>query len=218
TYDRAVVILNRRDRVVENLRGAGIAEVGHSTSSPPPRIHLVEHLHRSLGFLVPPKAPALQWLSPKEGSHEIWVHPGSGGVRKCIPLEVMASLISALRRETGWSIVVTVGEADSFVVNDGAWRELIAQDRVSLVEGFSLSRICEGLGKSGIYVGNDSGISHMAAGLGIPCLVFFTATDPDQWAPWVPGDQLTVVDCRERPASEWSIDELMDHLPLKVLG
>jgi len=33
------------------------------------------------------------------------------------------------------------------------------------------------------YVGNDTGVAHMAAALGIPCVLIFGPTRPEQWAP-----------------------------------
>ena len=34
-----------------------------------------------------------------------------------------------------------------------------------------------------IYVGNDSGISHLAAAVGTPVLALFRSSDPRRWAP-----------------------------------
>jgi heptosyltransferase-2 len=39
------------------------------------------------------------------------------------------------------------------------------------------------LAHAGLYVGNDSGVSHLAAAWGAPVLVLFGPTDPAQWAP-----------------------------------
>jgi ADP-heptose:LPS heptosyltransferase len=33
------------------------------------------------------------------------------------------------------------------------------------------------------FIGHDSGISHLAAACGVPCLLFFGLTDPETWAP-----------------------------------
>jgi ADP-heptose:LPS heptosyltransferase len=40
-----------------------------------------------------------------------------------------------------------------------------------------------------IFVGNDSGISHLAAAVGTPVLVFFSASDPRIWSPRGPAVQ-----------------------------
>jgi heptosyltransferase III len=39
------------------------------------------------------------------------------------------------------------------------------------------------LAKARIYVGNDSGISHLAAAVGAPVQAFYSTTDPKVWAP-----------------------------------
>jgi ADP-heptose:LPS heptosyltransferase len=39
------------------------------------------------------------------------------------------------------------------------------------------------LGRAGLYVGNDSGVSHLAAAAGAPTLALFGPTDPAVWAP-----------------------------------
>jgi ADP-heptose:LPS heptosyltransferase len=39
------------------------------------------------------------------------------------------------------------------------------------------------LRRARIFVGNDSGISHLAAAVGTPMVAFFRVTDPRVWAP-----------------------------------
>jgi ADP-heptose:LPS heptosyltransferase len=40
--------------------------------------------------------------------------------------------------------------------------------------------------ESRAYVGNDSGVSHLAAALGVPTIAVFGPTDPTVWAPLGP--------------------------------
>jgi ADP-heptose:LPS heptosyltransferase len=47
-----------------------------------------------------------------------------------------------------------------------------------------------------VSLGNDSGTSNRAANMDIPCVVFFTITDPAQWAQWVLRHQIRIVDLR----------------------
>jgi ADP-heptose:LPS heptosyltransferase len=42
------------------------------------------------------------------------------------------------------------------------------------------------LARAGLYVGNDSGITHLAAAWGAPTLALFGPTDPAVWAPLGP--------------------------------
>jgi heptosyltransferase III len=39
------------------------------------------------------------------------------------------------------------------------------------------------LSRARLYIGNDSGISHLAAAVGVPTLAIFRTTDPSVWAP-----------------------------------
>jgi len=43
------------------------------------------------------------------------------------------------------------------------------------------------LSRCRLYVGNDSGVTHLAAAVGVPTVAIFGPTDPDVWAPRGPG-------------------------------
>ena len=47
------------------------------------------------------------------------------------------------------------------------------------------------LAEAAVYLGNDSGIAHLAAAVGTPVVSIFLATDPGLWAPR--GGQVTVL-------------------------
>ena len=191
-FDLAYVILNNPHRVVANLRSAGTVQVRHVTSTPTQDVHLVEHLHRGLGLSVPPKRPALPFLSTGRNKDLIWVHPGSGGPRKCIPLDTIISVVNSIRQDTGWGIAVTAGEEDAFLKNDPVWHDLINERGTRLLDSLPLARLCQEIAGARLFIGNDCGISHLAAGMGVPSIVFFSATNPVQWAPWTEEDRLMI--------------------------
>ena len=89
--------------------------------------------------------------------------------------------------------MVTAGEEDGFLKSRADWVRLVQAPGTELMEQRPVNEICARLGQAELYVGNDSGMSHLAAALGVPSFVFFTVTDPCQWAPWVPADHLRVV-------------------------
>lgn len=195
-FQAAYVILNRPDAVTSGLRRAGVASIKEVPSIPRKGMHLVEHMHKGLGLPIPPRAPCLRHLGPPETRDLIWVHPGSGGPRKCVPLGVMLSCVERLRAGTGWDVVVTAGEEDAFLRTLPEWHELVQGPHTVVMESRPLLELCAEFGSARIFLGNDSGIAHMAAGLGIFSVVFFVHTDPLQWAPWVPRERLRVLDLR----------------------
>jgi len=197
TFREAYVILDRPDTVVAILRKAGIKIIQHTCSRPQADRHVVESMHEGLGMPSPPRAPVLSHMAPAARTRNfIWLHPGSGSSRKCIPLDVMASVAEILKTCTGWDLVVTAGEEDAFLLKQPAWERLTASAGTRLYLNRALEEICEELGAARLFVGNDSGMSHLAAGLGVPSVVFFVSTNPAHWAPWVPESRLKAVDFR----------------------
>jgi len=195
-FDCAYVILNRPRDVVENLKANGTSRVVCSTSTPPEGVHLVEHLHRGTGLPVPHRSPALLHLAAGGKKDLLWVHPGSGGPGKCVPLELTINFVRQVRVQTGLPVAITASEEDAFLQEQGRWETLINSPQTVLLQNRPLTEICRELGGARLFVGNDSGMAHMAAGLGIPSTIFYVATDPIQWSPWVPENQLRIIDLR----------------------
>ncbi|PYK10938.1 MAG: hypothetical protein DME65_08575, partial [Verrucomicrobia bacterium] len=84
------------------------------------------------------------------------------------------------RMATQFSLVVVSGEADK---PQTAQLEQKWQDRnVRFAKNFSLPHLAAVLEQT-IFVGHDSGISHLAAAAGANCILLFGPTDPDVWAP-----------------------------------
>ncbi|HWB83356.1 MAG TPA: glycosyltransferase family 9 protein [Bryobacteraceae bacterium] len=95
------------------------------------------------------------------------IHPFSGGARKNWPLENFQALARQLSRvmPVHWC----AGPEDPPLA--GAMR---IDDLYELACWLSRSRL---------YVGNDSGITHLAAAVGTPVLALFGPTDPLVWGP-----------------------------------
>jgi heptosyltransferase-3 len=211
-FDRAYVILNRPDDVVRNLERAGVETVHSCASLPEAGRHVVEHLHDALGLAVPERQPCLTRLVGETGSEIIWVHPGSGGRAKCAPPAPLIALVTELSRVTGWKPVITVGEEDAFLQELPGWKQTVESEKMTLMENRPLLELCHELGRSRVFLGNDSGISHLAANLGIPSVVSFAITDPAQWAPWVPWDQMRIADLRGENLSKLDIGKELERI------
>jgi heptosyltransferase III len=111
----------------------------------------------------------------------IAIHPGSGSHKKNWPLENWIDLFSPDSRfEYLAGLVVISGEADK-AQTDQLEREWKNRD-VRFARNLPLPRLAAVLERS-IFIGHDSGISHLAAAAGANCILLFGPTDPDVWAP-----------------------------------
>jgi heptosyltransferase-2 len=113
------------------------------------------------------------------------LHPGSGSPTKNWPLDRWIELARTLTAEvtTELELMVVGGEAeaetiDAFVaqLDDHGIAHRLARDLPLPVLGAALQR-CD------LFLGHDSGISHLAAACGLPCLLLFGPTRPEVWAP-----------------------------------
>ncbi len=112
-------------------------------------------------------------------------HPGSGSPGKNWPVDNFARLGELVRAGTGLSLVVTSGEADG----DAGERlaECLGARHIYQPSLESLARILLG---ARLYVGNDSGVSHLAVSVkeqesdhAPQVAVIFGPSDPAIWAP-----------------------------------
>lgn len=109
----------------------------------------------------------------------IVLHPGSGSETKNWPIENWISLGDVLMAN-GHDLLIVGGEADTERIAKlkSAWR----RKAVRFAENLPLPQVAALL-ESVMFIGHDSGISHIAAAVGARCLLLFGATDPAVWAP-----------------------------------
>jgi heptosyltransferase III len=122
------------------------------------------------------------------GQSLIIVHPGSGGKKKCWSPENYAALIRHFVTDPRILCIVVTGPAEEAMVVSS---NLLYGKRVISLHKESLMRVAALLSLSAFYVGNDSGISHLAGIMGCRGAVLFGPTDPFLWRPQ--GNTLDVV-------------------------
>ncbi len=134
-----------------------------------------------------------RWLAQRfpERQAVLALHPGSGGRHKCWPAECFARLAEL----TGRPILLLEGPADSEACAQVA-RLLPPEAPVARAAGHSVPEVAALVARCRSYVGNDSGLSHLAAALGVPAVLVFGPTDPKVWAPLGPNVQVVQVDKR----------------------
>jgi heptosyltransferase-3 len=109
----------------------------------------------------------------------IALHPGSGSETKNWPVANWIELGDSLLAQ-GFRLIVATGEADESrtLTLKAAWEG----KPVRFAENLPLPHLAALLEDS-IFVGHDSGVSHIAAAVGARCLLLFGPTDPAIWAP-----------------------------------
>jgi Glycosyltransferase family 9 (heptosyltransferase) len=191
---------------------AGVAHV-HRFRDPAPSEHAADYYARCAGVQ---RVPAQVWTSATD---EAWLsewstrhlggddpllvlHPGSGAPRK--NWQGFAQLVPPLRSwwqsRHGGKVVMLLGPADEQTSNFHV--------DVSTLRDAGLRKVAALLRRAAFYVGNDSGISHLAGVVGTPSLVLFGATDPQRWAPR--GPAVEVIESR-LPCSQCGPEHLCTH-------
>ena len=109
------------------------------------------------------------------------IHPGSGSHEKNWPLEKWIGLFAPDSRFADLKrLLVISGEADQAQTDqlERQWKNR----GVRFAKNLALPRLAAVIERS-IFIGHDSGISHLAAAVGANCILLFGPTNPDVWAP-----------------------------------
>ena len=150
--------------------------VVHAPARPPDRVHCAEYLLRTLAPLRCDLTLDASPLGVRPLScDEILVHPGSGSASKNWPAERFAAVIRALDQP----VRLVVGEADACAAAD-VERALGQRSRRLTC---NLSDLAARLAGCAAYLGNDSGVSHLAGLCGTRTVVMFGPSDPGLWRP-----------------------------------
>jgi len=120
---------------------------------------------RALGICASDGIPRI--TCPAERENFAVIHPFSGSARKNWPLEKFKTLAQQLER------VMPVSWCNG--------REDPPLENAVRID--DLYELACWLARARLYVGNDSGVTHLAAAVGTPVLALFGPTDPAVWAP-----------------------------------
>jgi heptosyltransferase-3 len=114
-------------------------------------------------------------------SGTIALHPGSGSESKNWPEEYWCQLISLLLEQENMKLMIVGGEAETKRVRRLGSKFSIPRLRLLLNE--PLTSVARELVGCRIFVGHDSGITHLAAALGVRCVVLWSQTNEKVWRP-----------------------------------
>ncbi len=114
----------------------------------------------------------------------ISVHLGSGSEVKNLPLFTILKYIKEINRlyNPRWLFITGPAEAPQrkLFVEDLVFK---LKDRAFHLDSYPLLSVANYIKSSSLFIGNDSGISHLAAFCGTKSILCFGPTDPKIWAP-----------------------------------
>lgn len=194
SFDLIVSYLYDPDGIfAENLRAAGVKRLLTGPHRPSEQSHAIDQLAAPLADLQLPLGRRSTHLAIAPASHDapvVAIHPGSGSSSKNWPSGHWRLIAEKLlAKHPSLHIAVVAGEADATAI--ASLRDLDSTNRVRFWENLPLPELAAHLAGSTFYVGHDTGVSHLAAVVGVPALLLFGPTDPGVWAP--PHDHVRVL-------------------------
>ena len=185
-----------------NVRRCGVKQV--IEASPRPKdTHAAKHYCRpleSLAIYVDEPRPRIHPSdSDREGASRflkmvgrepiVAIHPGSGSEKKNWPVENFAAVARWVADEMAAQLLIVEGEADEHVV--GRFAKLLEPRPITVASRLKLVELAAVLERCALFLGNDSGVTHLAAAVGIPVVAVFGSVSPPIWEPC--GERVRVV-------------------------
>jgi heptosyltransferase-3 len=111
------------------------------------------------------------------------LHPGSGSPQKNWGYANWRAVCRGIRPHLPEPLLLISGEAEHESI--GEFKTMLEADKILFdsLESRPLTEVAARLAECSLFLGHDSGISHLAAACGVPSLLVFGPTDPRVWAP-----------------------------------
>ena len=156
----------------------------------PHRPDETERLHATQVYLKPLErlaifdadpVPRLS-LNPQPSTlNQLVLHPGSGSEKKNWPETKWTGLIQQIATTTNWNLLLVGGEAEGERLQRLAGA--MPSGRCSIAQCLPLAELAQRIQSCMAFVGHDSGITHLAAAVGLPCVVLWPNTLEEVWRP-----------------------------------
>ncbi len=135
-----------------------------------------------LAIFNAPNIPQLRFAcTVKPPGPTLAVHPGSGSERKNWPEGKWLELLQWLVCRPGLRLLIVGGEAEGDRLD--RLSAALPAEKVTVARSLPLVELGELLQGCIGFIGHDSGITHLAAALGLPCVVLWGDTSPEIWRP-----------------------------------
>jgi len=115
------------------------------------------------------------------GKRLVLLHPGSGGKNKLWTPTGWLRIINQLSAQPDLRFALLQGPADTQIVQH--LRSQLDANSLILLKNWRLGKLSALMSNTALFVGNDSGITHLAAACGAPTVALFGHSDPLIWGP-----------------------------------
>jgi heptosyltransferase-3 len=167
---------------------------GRPTTPP----HVAARIVEAAGLQISPEFLSTSYLRRQviPAKPCLWLHPGSGSAAKNAEPDLFAELATRWRDQVAGSpaaawVVVSFGEADEAVKSPVTAALTAAGVRFECCCEPDLAKFRRQLAANATcFAGNDTGVTHLAAALGIATEAVFVCTDPRIWRPV--GEMVTI--------------------------
>jgi ADP-heptose:LPS heptosyltransferase len=116
-----------------------------------------------------------------EPDNYICIHPGASKRDKCWPPQHFAEVADRLAAEFGVAVVLTGSGAETALAAEVASH--MRAPAVNAAAPISIGAMAALMSRARLLVCNDTGVSHLAAGLRLKSVVVFSKADIARWAP-----------------------------------
>ena len=215
--NRAICWIHDPDAVVQHtLSSTGIHDIVIAPGRPTDTsgLHVLTYLAQTIGITLTEQERSQAFSpGPFDDAQGIALHAGSGGVSKCWPLARFAEIIMMLWQQR-IPVLLLAGPADTerFSMLMQCIGTPPVPSLLKTVVNAPLIEVAQHLRQYKVYLGNDSGITHLAALLGTPTIVLFGPSSPTMWKPV--GPHVSVLQTPD--LKDLSVEIVMDTIMLSM--
>ena len=200
----AVLWLTNGQETVDILRQSASLPVVCIPPFPETQIHLAQYycsvIQSHFTITIPQNLADCFPTRTNEGKYAL-IHPGSGSSRKNYYPLFYLNLANVLRQSGYRKVGFIFGPVEDEKMNredfTGEW----------IVRPNDVETLADLLSRASLYIGNDSGVSHLAGFLGITTIALYKTTDPEKWG--VLGKKVTHISADDEKSALRKIQEYL---------
>lgn len=178
SFDLILSFTDPAEKFSENLKAhSRVTPVFHPVPAFPVSLHLTDYLLEPLKKLFGQVEDKPDLSLPGQTCQYLVLHPGSGSSRKNWPEENFYSVTKKIPSDIPFQILLGPAEEKK----KSFWEKLFPA--TNIIFSATWQQLLQGLKAVRVFLGNDSGVTHLAAATGIKTIAIFGPTDPKIWAP-----------------------------------